>query len=200
MVDGVQLRREVATTPFEVPEGSTPIGCCHVADAPATLLLAFPPGWQRERSGHYLDAEEFIVLGGAMAMNEEVHRPGTWVLVPGRTLREATRTPEGALAVVWFDDGMRWSTDPRAAGDRSSHVDLTRAARASGRTPFGPGRALRRRRSWFVNELRLDHPEVVRQVLATDAEGAPTLWTAQAGEALPPIAGPCFVRTTSDLR
>lgn len=201
MVTTVRLQREIATTAFDIPDGSMPVGTCHVCEDPATMLVSFPPGWQRETPGHYLDTEEFIVLAGALAMNEEVHRPGTWVLVPGKAARVGTRTPEGALAVAWFDDGARWSTEDRPAGDRSTHVDLGRANRTSGATPFGPGRTLRKRRSWWVNELAPGGPtNVVRQVLAVDGGQGPLLITAGVGEPLPAVAGACFVRTDADLR
>ncbi len=177
-----------------------PIGMRLLSDTPATTLSSFPPGWQRETAGHFAEAEEFIVLAGAVAMNDEVHRAGTWVLVPGRSIREATRTPEGALVVGWPDGTPAWSTDARGTAGRCLQVDLAKQSRTAGRTPFGPGRVLRRRRSWWVNELTSDRPEVARQILSTGSDGVPRLHTLEVGQPMPAIAGAAFVRTVEELR
>lgn len=199
VVTTVKLLRELATTPLELPEGSMPVGTCRLSQDPSAMLVSFPPGWQREAAGQYADAEEFIVLAGALAMNDEVHRAGTWVLVPGQAARRGTRTPEGALAIAWFDDGARWSTDARPGAVRETHVDLGRARQTSGQTPFGPGRTLRRRRSWWVNELRPGPDDVTRQVVTTGADG-PVLLTVAAGTPMPTVDGPCFVRADAEVR
>ncbi len=196
----VLLQRELASTPHSHPDGSSPIGVRQLVESPATLLSSFPPGWQRESAGHFSEAEEFIVLAGAVAMNDEVHRAGTWVLVPAKSIREATRTPEGALVVAWSDAPARWNTDGSGSAGRCLQVDLGRQSRTAGKTPFGPGRLLRRRRSWWVNELQSGPTNISRQVLSTDPDGIPRLHTLDVGDELPQITGPCFVRTGEDVR
>ncbi len=200
MTRSIDLVRDLATDTFAIPDGSMPVGTATVAGEPRTLLVSFPPGWQRESAGHYLASEEFVVLAGAIAVSDDVHGPGSWVHVPARTLRDGTRTPEGALALAWFEGSATWVTDQPSTSVPTTHVDLARAGRATGSSPFGPGRTLRRRRAWWVTELDRDGPDdVIRQVLAPGTSSSPPrLFTVPAGSRLPAVEGACLVRSAEE--
>ncbi len=96
----------------DIPGGSQPVRLHRLhldrASKASVSLVEFPPGWSRDISGSYAVAEEFVVLRGALEMNGLRHQVGEWVFVPGDARREATRTPEGALALAWFGGIPTW--------------------------------------------------------------------------------------------
>jgi ChrR Cupin-like domain len=70
-------------------------------------LVRFPPGWRRPGAGHYLPAEEFVVLEGSIDV-VGTHRAGDYVYLPPRTVRTDTRSDEGALVIAWFSGVPEW--------------------------------------------------------------------------------------------
>ncbi|WP_165821301.1 hypothetical protein [Nocardioides gansuensis] len=71
--------------------------------APFSVLGRFPVGFVRSTPGGYLVAEEFVVLSGALWLDGRRLGPGMLVHVGAGRLREELRTPDGCLALVWFD-------------------------------------------------------------------------------------------------
>lgn len=69
--------------------------------------VRFPPGWHRAATGHYLAAEEFLVLEGAINVVRR-HSAGDYVYLPPRTVRVDTASPDGALVVAYFSAPPQW--------------------------------------------------------------------------------------------
>ena len=74
-------------------------------------VVRFPPGWRRAVTGHYLAAEEFLVLEGAINVVAE-HNAGDYVYLPPRTARVDTISPQGALVVAYFSAPPQWIDGP----------------------------------------------------------------------------------------
>ncbi|MFI0353377.1 hypothetical protein [Actinomadura sp. 9N407] len=92
--------------PFTIP-GSTPaVDLMRLeadpADGASTLLVRFPPGWNRPGPGHYLSGEEFVVLEGALTVSGVLYGPGDRGWVPAGATRRDSGTETGALALAWF--------------------------------------------------------------------------------------------------
>lgn len=112
----VDLHR-VAATPAgwveqQIPDGSEPVRLHRLRldrESKASVsLVRFPPGWVRATTGSYAVAEEFVVLAGALEMNDRRHDAGSWAFVPADARRQDTRTPGGALALAWFGGLPLW--------------------------------------------------------------------------------------------
>lgn len=91
----------------------------------ATLLVRFPPGWERPGDGHYEVIEEVLFLVGSFEMTGERYEAGDHTWFPARYPRSATRSPSGALAWAWFSGRNDWIEGPAAGHGQS----LPRATR-----------------------------------------------------------------------
>lgn len=87
-----------------------------------TLLVRFPPGFERPGTGYYEVDEDFLLLHGELSINGQDFLRGDWVAVPGGTVRAATSSPSGALAVAWFSGRPEWqSASPDAPAGPLRH-------------------------------------------------------------------------------
>lgn len=71
-------------------------------------LVSFPVGWKRPQAGHYLVAEEFVVLRGSIHLNDIEHSQGDYVLIPAGATRVGSATPNGCLALAAFSGPPQW--------------------------------------------------------------------------------------------
>lgn len=111
---------------FSIPDGSPDIGMArlHVdEDGAFTVLVEFPPGWERPVTGHYDAAEEALILEGDLTMSGRVHHPGEFARWGVDYTRTGTSAPQGSTVVAWFSGLNTWT---RGATDRT---DLDAACR-----------------------------------------------------------------------
>ncbi|WP_127480118.1 hypothetical protein [Nocardioides pantholopis] len=152
-------------------------------------LVRFPPGWRRPGSGHYLPAEEFVVLEGSIDVVGS-HGPGDYVYLPPRTDRTDSVSTSGALVIAWFSGFPEWVPGAAAAEPATAPVTVSAAD--------------------VAGVLRADAPEVAgeyavlrdaagRDPLPVDADvldPAARAWAwVPAGTPLPAGTGPLHVRT-----
>ena len=77
-------------------------------------LVAFPPGWQRVRSGHYSVDEDFLLLQGDLTINGVSWHAQEHGFVPAHTLREQTESIHGCVACARFHGRAQWHTGAAA--------------------------------------------------------------------------------------
>lgn len=71
--------------------------------------VRFPPGWRRDREGHYTADEELVVLRGALVVSGVQFQRGDFGLVPAWAPRYCSAAgPDGCLAVAWFPRPPLW--------------------------------------------------------------------------------------------
>ena len=94
-----------------IPGSAPQVRLCRLRADPVSKasvsLVRFPPGWHRPGVGHYLPAEEFVVLEGSIEVIG-THGAGDYVYLPPRTVRADTRSDEGALVIAWFSGVPEW--------------------------------------------------------------------------------------------
>ena len=73
------------------------------------LLARFPVGFERMELGCYQTRERFLILAGSLHIGRQTFTPGDFVDVGAGVVRDETRAPRGALALVLFDALPRWS-------------------------------------------------------------------------------------------
>ncbi|MFI6481793.1 hypothetical protein ACIBH1_27950 [Nonomuraea sp. NPDC050663] len=132
----IRLMGLPADRSFLIPGSTTPVGLAELGGG--AMLVRFPPGWSRPERGHYLAGEEFVLLDGELRVSGRRYRPGDYAWLPARTPRFSSATPDGALAVAWFDAPARWAAgegEPPAEG--SLHVTLAEAAIPDGGLVLG---------------------------------------------------------------
>lgn len=124
--------------------GSDRIAQMHVLHSDPTSgasvsMVRFPAGWSRPEAGHYLPAEEFVVLDGTLHIGGS-YTAGDYVYLPPRTVREPSHTEHGAVVVAWFSGTPSWvvgapSVPPAGAKvvSRASGVLRADAAEVAGR-------------------------------------------------------------------
>jgi quercetin dioxygenase-like cupin family protein len=71
-------------------------------------LVRFPAGWSRPVIGFYAAAEEFVVLEGEIRVGRS-YRAGDYAYLPPRTIRAASASESGALALAWFSAPPAWT-------------------------------------------------------------------------------------------
>ena len=77
-------------------------------------LVAFPPGWERVRSGHYSVDEDFLLLQGDLSINGQRWHAQEHGFVPANTLREQTESIHGCVACARFHGRPQWHTGAAA--------------------------------------------------------------------------------------
>lgn len=156
-------------------------------------LVRFPPGWQRPVDGHYGVHEEIVIVDGQLELTGVTYRPGDYGFVPKGGLRSMTTTPEGCVALAWFSGVPTWTSssddDPKGERCHATLADLRVGA---------PGLLLRQSGEgtcWLASGI------ADGAVADVDTENVDlTAWTwawTDAGESLPPVAGPVLVRRWS---
>jgi len=115
---------EAELAPFEIPDGSVPVGVSYLLKGPVgrdlTLLVAFPDGWQRTVPGHYEAAEEVVVLSGRIEIGDLVLDAGDWGFMPSGWLRTSMRTVGETVCVARFFGPARWVRSELAATDEDA--------------------------------------------------------------------------------
>jgi hypothetical protein len=81
-----------------------------LADGAFRAFVRFPPGWARLQIGHYAAAEEFLVLEGELALDEQHWGAGGYAWITADRVRSAVRSASGCLVFAWFSSPPRWIT------------------------------------------------------------------------------------------
>ena len=94
-----------------MPDGSGPVQLAalpRLSDQAFRAFVRFPPGWSRAQAGHYTVPEEFLVLEGALGLNDCTWRAGGYAWIPARRMRRNLHAVEGCLLFAWFAAPPRW--------------------------------------------------------------------------------------------
>ncbi|WP_370614865.1 hypothetical protein [Mumia sp. Pv 4-285] len=77
-----------------------------------TVLVRFPAGWSRSKTGYQPAGEEMLVLTGALTMSGQTGKPGHLLVVEPRATRADTATTGETRALVWFSGAPGgWTED-----------------------------------------------------------------------------------------
>ena len=96
-----------------------------IGDSAFRAFVRFPAGWSRPGTGHYAVAEEFLILGGDLTLDEHTWQPGGYAWIPARRMRTGSRSAEGCLAFAWFGGPPRWVAGEPGAPVSDSDVRFT---------------------------------------------------------------------------
>lgn len=150
-----------------------------------TVLVEFPPGWDRDAVGYQPAGEEMVVLAGSLSMSGVTVPAGSYLLVEPRAARAATSTTDGTRAVVWFSGpGGGWTEGAAddAGSIRSAPVTAGLSRMPSDRMP---------------GSLTV-HEDLSEQTFPTDVD---VLWTDRgrwahipSGDLVPALTGTAVVR------
>lgn len=103
-------------------------------------VVRFPPGWTRPRSGHYMAAEEMVVLQGAVDV-AGLRTAGDYVYLPPRTLRPPSGSETGCVVLAYFSTLPQWMDGPPGTPPSGTPVHKRKDLRGTLRTgtPEVPG-------------------------------------------------------------
>ena len=108
----VDLNAELEWATVPIPGSEPPVRLHRLHLDPASKaslsLVEFPPGWRRPGTGHYLCAEEFVLLAGSLTVSGVVHEVGDHVYLPARWPRVDSITEQGCRALAWFSAPPTW--------------------------------------------------------------------------------------------
>lgn len=69
----------------------------------SSLVIRYPPGWQRTGPEHLTTDEEFIVLSGSLEINGRPYDPLAYGFFPAGYVRSSSSSPHGALVLTFFE-------------------------------------------------------------------------------------------------
>ena len=126
------------------------------ADGACSLLLRFPPGWQREAVEHSRADEEFYVLEGALTIDGRRFAADSYAFRPAGSTRRRIKSSEGCVILAFYDREPGWLP---GSGDGAAE----RSFRA---VPFLDAGGM----PWdmTLNDPRLAHLGISRKNLRTD--------------------------------
>ncbi len=78
------------------------------SDGAFRAFVRFPAGWHRADAGHYAAAEEFLVLEGALHLNNLTWKAGGYAWIPAHQPRHHLGSTNGCLVFAWFGAAPRW--------------------------------------------------------------------------------------------
>ncbi|MEO7132110.1 MAG: hypothetical protein ABIZ07_12115 [Dermatophilaceae bacterium] len=132
MVDIVDLRAVTEWASVPIPGSEPPVRLHRLHVDPVSKaslsLVDFPAGWRRPGTGHYLCAEEFVVLGGQLTVSGVVHGIGDHVYLPAQFPRVDSGTEQGCRALAWFSAPPAWRTGEGTSPCERSRVGPPRLA------------------------------------------------------------------------
>jgi hypothetical protein len=91
-------------------------------DGAYRAFVWFPAGWTRSESGHYAEAEEFLILAGDLGLDSSIWRAGGYAWLPANCVRSRSRSESGCLAFAWFSSAPSWIPGEPAARARAGVV------------------------------------------------------------------------------
>lgn len=148
-------------------------------------LVRFPPGWQRAVTGHYDVGEEFVLLSGDLTVSGVAYAAGDWAWLPPSSVRSASASRTGALALALFTGVPSWSphAPPSGSGVKSLRGKVTAPA------------LLRPDENQGWTDVVKPAPARAGDVSLDVLWPASAMWaTAAPGESLPPLPGLAVVR------
>ncbi|MEO6020365.1 MAG: hypothetical protein ABIP45_08975 [Knoellia sp.] len=178
---------EWATVPIPGSEPPVRLHRLHLdpASKASLSLVEFPAGWRRPGTGHYLCAEEFVVLGGSLTVSGEVHKMGDHVYLPARWPRVDSSTEHGCRALAWFSAAPSWQVGEGPGSDEPPRAGPPQLD-APGKEAAGTG-------------PRVSMQEPVAPVASVDRDvlevSTNQWWFVPAGQVATPTAGPALVRS-----
>jgi hypothetical protein len=87
----------------------------------STVIVRYPPGWERSGSEHLTADEELFVLDGELELNGLVYGAPSYAFLPAGYPRRGSASPSGALVLTFFE------SEPRLVpGERSQPPALER--------------------------------------------------------------------------
>jgi hypothetical protein len=200
----IDLRTAGPCRPFRIPDSNETVGLAgqHTDSltGATTALVRFPGTWTRPIAGHYLAAEDFVVLAGGLRIDDVTYEAKSWgYLARGHRRGHSDADQDGAIALAWFDRQPRWVSGGHHIPDRPScHRALDRivprAIDLSCPLPV-PGEQLRRDDRvtlWLTDGV----PASVEMPRSCEILGLDT-WQWQrvpAGTTTSAVSGPCLLR------
>lgn len=109
-------------TPSSGPPG-TAVRVLSVDDetGASTVIVRYPPGWERSDPEHLTADEELFVLDGELELNDLVYGAPSYAFLPAGYMRRAAAAPRGALVLTFFESEPR-----RVPGEPSQPPALER--------------------------------------------------------------------------
>jgi len=92
-----------------------------------SLVIRYPPRWERPQVEHLLADEEFFVVEGSLEIGGVAHDRLGYGFLPAGHVRRGARSPRGALVVTFFEE------EPRPVPGEPAGATGATAAAAAGR-------------------------------------------------------------------
>ncbi|HLI14633.1 MAG TPA: DUF4437 domain-containing protein [Acidimicrobiales bacterium] len=104
----------------------------------SSLLVRYPPGFERREPHRLACDEEFFVLDGSLEVGDLHYGRYCYAHLPAGFERTAMRAPEGALAVTFFSGEPRLSSEPMRPDDAARLVERVDALEGEWTGNFHP--------------------------------------------------------------
>lgn len=135
-----------------IPGGTPEVDICRLRVDPvtkaSTSLVRFPAGWSRSADVFYAVDEEIVILDGELLVSGVSYTEGQYGFIPAGSLRRASATPDGCLALAHFAGiPAAMSMENAAETEVGPTIRLDLGTHHAGTTsgPFGVGQRLRSR-------------------------------------------------------
>ena len=122
-----------------------------LASGACSAVIRYPPGWRREGDNRIDAAEEFYVLDGELMIDDARYSHDCYGYFPKRYCHRALSSPNGAVALTFFDAEPASYAGPADSADASMRID-----------------ALHMPWDMTLNDPRLAHLGISRKDLRTD--------------------------------
>lgn len=182
-----------------MPGASEPVSLQRLYVEPSrafSVAVTFPAGWRRPVTGHYLVAEDFLVLSGSLIIGQDRFKPLDWVHLPEKFSRETMSAPDGACVVARFSGPARWVDGPSGTSEGLHRLRLPELE-AIAPTPIGSARLLdldESKASWLVPSPNTSDAVTTMEAQLVDL-GTNTWHHLGKGAPVPPLQGPVFCWT-----
>ncbi len=85
-----------------------------------SLLLRYPPGWQRDLTEYSPADEEFYVLEGRIEIDSQIFGADSYAFRPAGFTRRSIQSPEGCVMLAFYSREPVWLSGPgNGAAERS---------------------------------------------------------------------------------
>jgi hypothetical protein len=172
-----------------MPGSTPPVRTAQLCSSPtgaSTFAVRFPAGWRRPGTGHYLVAEQFVVLDGTLEVSGVRYAAGDAGHLPAAADRTDSGSDHGCLAVAWFEGPPRWIAAAGAGAVAGGGHAIVADVLAG--TELGGGATV-------VADPATLVPHAPAELLWVAAR---TWCVVLPGEPVPPLPGPAVVRIWQD--